>query len=300
MLRFRKVFVILIALVVLFAALGISTQNAQAASCTQYHVVKRGEWLAKIARYYGTNWQTLAQLNNLKNPSRIYAGMKLCVSTSGSSQPPATIPTFSISGVERDTKVTIKTSNFPAGGTYRVRMGPYGTQAVNGIQVATWNSGQGGTQTPTFPIPNQLKGSYRIAIRLESTSGSGYYAYNWFYNNTTGATGGANGGQTPPPSPGYTGIPVFSISAVVRDTNVTITTKNFPPGLTFDVLMGPMGTQGRNGIKVGTLNSGSGGTITAKYSIPSSLMGSYKISIRTQNYATGYYAFNWFYNNTAY
>ena len=36
------------------------------------------------------------------------------------------IPTFSIVSVEKNTSVTIKTNNFPAGDTYTVTMGPYG------------------------------------------------------------------------------------------------------------------------------------------------------------------------------
>jgi len=84
----------------------------------------------------------------------------------------------------------------------------------------------------------------------------------------------------------------------VRNKNVTITTHNFPAGLNFAVLMGPYGTQGINGIKVGTLKSGKGGTITATYPIPASLKGSYRIAIRAQNYYSGYYAYNWFYNYT--
>jgi hypothetical protein len=35
----------------------------------------------------------------------------------------------------------------------------------------------------TFDIPASLKGSYQIAVRLQSNTGSGYFAYNWFYNN---------------------------------------------------------------------------------------------------------------------
>lgn len=296
---FKRIILIIMVLVLVMTALVMTTRTVQAASCTQYHTVKSGEWLAKIARQYGTTWQYLAKINKLSNPSKIYPGMKLCVSTSGGSATPSVAPIFWINGVERDVKVTIKTTNLPANRTYQVLMGPYGTQAVNGIEVDKWNSGSGGSQTPTFSIPDQLKGTYRIAIRLVDT-GSGYYGYNWFYNNTTGSTGGGGGGNgSPQPPNGYTGVPVFFITAVVRDQNATITTQNFPPGLTFNVTMGPMGTQGINGYNVGTLNSGSGGTLTATYPIPSALKGAYKISIRAQNNATGYYAYNWFYNNTA-
>jgi len=294
----RRILLILLVLVVLLASSSIGVTKVQAATCTKYHTVKKGEWLAKIGRYYGVSWKYLANINNLKNPSIIYPGQKLCVSQDDGAtppKPPKVIPTFTIASVVRNTSVTIQTSNFPANDTFKVLMGYMGTRGINGIHIDTINSGSGGVKSLTFSIPNQLKGLYQIAIRLESTSGSGLYAYNWFYNNTTSGKGGTGGAK---PVPGYTGIPVFYISAVVRNKTVTITTKNFPAGLTFDVLMGPMGTRAVNGIKVGTLNSGSGGTITTTYQIPQQLLGSYQIAIRAQNYTHGYYAYNWFYNNS--
>lgn len=209
------------------------------------------------------------------------------------------IPTFSITAVQRNTSVTIQTHNFPANDVFKVLMGAYGTRGINGIKVVKWESGAGGTRTATFNIPAALKGSYRIAIRLQSATGSGYYAYNWFYNNTTDGSGtGSGDAGNGDAKPSYSGIPTFSIAAVTRNTNVTITTKNFPAGLKFDVLMGPMGSRGVNGIKVGTLNSGAGGSLTATFSIPAALQGSYRIAIRTQNNMTGYFSYNWFYNNT--
>ena len=62
-------------------------------------------------------------------------------------------------------------------------MGKYGTKGIGGTLVATTDSGDGGTLTLTYDVPDDLKGLDRIAIRLEATSG-GYYAYNWFWNNT--------------------------------------------------------------------------------------------------------------------
>jgi LysM repeat protein len=35
------------------------------ANCTQYYVVKRGDYLVKIARMFNTTWQYLAQINHL-------------------------------------------------------------------------------------------------------------------------------------------------------------------------------------------------------------------------------------------
>ena len=98
---------------------------------------------------------------------------------------------------------------------------------------------------------------------------------------------------------GYTGFPTFKILSVVRDTSVTIETKNLPPNDKFDVTMGPMGTKGIGGIKVGSVQSGLGGTKVYTFATPSTLYGSYKISIRMQSPTSGYYAYNWFYNNDA-
>lgn len=91
-------------------------------------------------------------------------------------------PTFVITAVVKDDSVTISGSNFPANDKFTVTMGAYGTKGIGGIVVETTNSGSGGALSKTYKIPSALKGSYRIAIRLQSPT-SGYYAYNWFYNN---------------------------------------------------------------------------------------------------------------------
>lgn len=91
------------------------------------------------------------------------------------------IPTFSISAVAADSTVTIKTNNFPAHVKFDVLMGRIGSRGVNGTKVASIDSGNGGTFSATFDIPANLKGSYQIAIRVQSQT-SGHFAYNWFYN----------------------------------------------------------------------------------------------------------------------
>jgi LysM repeat protein len=156
-------------------------------TCTQYHTVARGEYLVKIARQYNTTWRYIAEINNLKDPTRIYAGNRLCVAMSGTTAPkPPTgglIPSITITGVVKDGTVTVQTKNFPASDSFVVLMDKMGTRAVNGIQVGTFNSGTGGSQQAVFTIPEALRGQKEIAIRLESRT-SGYFAYNWFTNST--------------------------------------------------------------------------------------------------------------------
>jgi hypothetical protein len=225
--------------------------------------------------YYAFNWF----YNNTTTSQPITGGYK-------------GIPTFSITDVEKDKSVTIRTNNFPANYDFKVLMGKMGTKGIGGIHVTTISSDAGGSFNKTFDIPAELKGDYQIAIRLEATSG-GFYAFNWFYNNTT-TSQAVNGGT----SSGYTGIPTFSIIVVVKDSTVTIRTNNFPANYDFKVLMGKMGTKGIGGIHVATISSGAGGTFTETFDVPAALMGNYQIAIRLEAPGAGFYAFNWFYNNT--
>jgi hypothetical protein len=207
-------------------------------------------------------------------------------------------PTFSIKSVIEDQSVTILTHNFPPNDTYTVTMGKFGTLGIGGVVAGSTNSGAGGSFEVTYNIPTEMAGLSKIAIRLQSPT-TGFFAYNWFFNNTATAT------PTPQPTPtttpvppGYTGFPTFSITAVVKDNTVTIKGANFPAGDTFTVLMGKFGTRGIGGINVGSTNSGAGGSLSTTYDIPASLAGSTQIAIRLQSPTSGYFAYNWFWNNT--
>jgi len=201
------------------------------------------------------------------------------------------IPTIAILSVKEDESVTLKTHNFPSSREFKVLMGKMGTRGIGGIHVTTFSSGAGGTLTKTFDIPDGLKGNYQIAIRLQTPDGI-FFAYNWFYNDTAG------NGSTGTTTPGYTGIPTFSINAVDKGDTVTIKTHNFPADIDFKVLMGKMGTKGVSGSVVTQINSGSGGVFAKTFDIPASLAGEERIAIRLEALSGGYYAYNWFYNAT--
>ncbi|MCP5101531.1 MAG: hypothetical protein GY943_38795 [Chloroflexi bacterium] len=240
--------------------------------------------------YYSYNWFYNNTTSVAPAPAIGYAG----------------IPTISITSVTGDDEVTFKTHNYPPNQTFTVRMGHMFTRGVNGTVVGTFNSNDG--TSFTFEIPEALHGSARVAIRTETAHVNPYYSYNWFYNNdanvaaATNNSEGTTTSETESTSPVivYTGIPTFKMCAVVRDGSATLVTNNFPPNQTFVVTMGSMYTAGIGGTVVGNIESGDGGTIEKTFDIPDHLNGLYRISIRAQTtHAYPYYAYNWFYNNTA-
>ncbi len=84
MFKLRKILMILLVTIILVAGTGFSASTAQAASCSSYHVVRPGESLSGIARYYGAYWPYLAQINGIHPPRyTVYPGQVLCIAYGG-------------------------------------------------------------------------------------------------------------------------------------------------------------------------------------------------------------------------
>ncbi|MBC8332708.1 MAG: hypothetical protein H8E28_12060 [Anaerolineae bacterium] len=204
-------------------------------------------------------------------------------------------PTFVITAVSQNNWVEIRTDNLPANENFTVTMGYMGSGGF-GTVVATTYSNTGGSIVARYTIPAYLYNQGQIAIRMVGQS-SGYFAYNWFYNNNANVAGPAPA----PSAPAYVGYPSFAIAAVQQDKNVTIAPSNFPPNETFWVRLNWMHTQGLAGYIVQTVHTDANGVLDDMvYPIPDFLKGSYQIAVRLEspNYPY-YFAYNWFYNNNA-
>lgn len=94
-------------------------------------------------------------------------------------------PYMEILAVTRDTDVTVEAHNFPSGTNLTATMGYMGTRGVHGIVVDTFTVDSDEPFMRTFTIPPELAGQYQIAIRLESDDAYPWFAFNWFYNNST-------------------------------------------------------------------------------------------------------------------
>jgi hypothetical protein len=175
-------------LATLISSFGFAVSPAQAGACTQYHTVKRGEYLSQIAGLYDLEWRDLAELNELDNPSKIYPGQKLCISTSdviipdtGADDEDADTPNIEIVKVRRNDDVAIIVSDFPAKVKVDVLMDEAGTKGEDGIRVATVTTDSFGEIEETFDIPSSLRNDARIVIRVEAVR-SNHFAYATFDN----------------------------------------------------------------------------------------------------------------------
>ena len=333
----KKIILALVAVVFLVGATGFVVEPAYASNCAYYHTVRHGQSLSWIGRNYGVSWLYIAQVNGIVPPRYVvYPGQVLCIpsggyyssyyspyyssyyptyyNTSYSYTPPRTW-SFSVISVVQNTSVTVQTYNIPDYVKFVVRIGRNPSGSQQWIDLPEWDTGTGGSFQATFPLPAEFSGTSQLVLRMVQNKKNGKsFSQDQCFNNIPGGSGVSYSGYTPEYyspnySPGYYsgyrtgyhwGIPTIWIASVVQNSTVTIRTNNFPANIDFEVRMGPMHTQGINGYYVGSFNSGAGGAMMLTFNIPPQLYNHHQISIRTQNWWSGYYSYNWFYNNTAY
>ena len=79
--------------------------HGSGSNCVDFHIVRRGQSLFGIARYYGVNPHELARANGIRNWNLIYVGQKLCI-PGGYTPPPPPPPPPSTEPPKPDELVT--------------------------------------------------------------------------------------------------------------------------------------------------------------------------------------------------
>lgn len=178
MTNINRLMMVLMAVILVVVGAGISAQPAQASGCGYYHVVRPGETLSWIGRYYGVNWVYLAQVNHVAPPRYvIYTGQVLCIPFGGypypyppqPPYPPAPVSNvwdYRIVKVDQDATVKIRTSNFPDNVLFEVSIGKLVGGSYQWIKVADLDSDIGGAFAKTFDIPVEFYETNQLAIRL--------------------------------------------------------------------------------------------------------------------------------------
>lgn len=267
----KKATLILMALAISIGLVLTSTQTVSAAvdepqKCTRWHTVKTGEYLSLIAEQYETSWYSLVEINQLTNPSRIYAGNQLCIFHSNfSSNPPVVNPVSSGSGnlaatsVKEDQSVTLQGKNLAADTRYEIYLGKYKSDPAIRILVGSVSTDKNGAFKKTVTIPKKLYDV--VKIRASIISPRGTTTNNWFINTT----GSGNVGGVGAPQLG------IDIRSVKKAKWVKFDTENLPANVTFSVYISKVDAPAKKAILVGTLSDPKGRDITVTFDIPESL-----------------------------
>jgi len=274
-----KATLILMAMTISIGLLITTSQPASAAvaepdKCTKWHTVQKGEYLAMIAKQYDTNWRTIAENNQLTNPSLLYAGNKLCIFYSGvTTNSPVITPVTSNSGnlfatsVKEDQSVTLQGKNLATNTRYEIYLGKYKSDPAIRISVGSVSTDKNGTFKKTVTIPKKLYDV--LKIRASITSPKGTSTTNWFINTTSSNNVGGIG------SPELS----IDIRSVKKSKWVKIDANNLPTDVSFKVYMNKPDASSKKAILVGTLSDPKGKGITASFDIPESLKNLGKLEI---------------------
>jgi hypothetical protein len=207
----------------------------------------------------------------------------------------STAPSFTVTQVSPNGYVYVHLYNFPANTEVKVYMDKYGTLAIGGSLVGSFNS----SSADEFKVEmaTLVRNQYRAAIRLEAPS-AGIYISGYFINDANAAPTTSPTTTTTTTTTTYgTGgpVPTLEIVSVDSDKTVTVKTHNFPIDDTFEAMLNNYGTLGVSGFVVDTVKTTSSSQ-TYTFNIPSDLKGKARIAIRLESTASGYYSYDWFNN----
>jgi hypothetical protein len=210
-------------------------------------------------------------------------------------------PTITVVGVVQGSLVTLTINNLPVNDTFAVSMGAGGSVGTGSV-VAHFNSGAGGQQTYTFEILSNLSSASTIAVRIDD--GFGVTAFTTFNNVgmtaptvTTAPTQSPTNAAATAFAPTVTLAPaaaaakanpvsptVGSISVIHAQQGgwVQVIINNMPPNVLFTVTIGPAGSQGFGGYKVGDLPTGSVATHVSIFEIPQPLTTASSMDLRLE------------------
>lgn len=210
----------------------------------------------------------------------------------------AASPFLSIVSVKAGEWVTVHATGLPANLLFTAKMDKIGTTADNGAAVGQTTSGASGTFDATYLIPTGLKNETSIAIRIDNDQG--FYAYNWFPNQTTTNTTTVTPVPTSTTTPsGETTKLYIKVTAVEKNSKITVSATGFPANTSFTVRVGPYYTFGRDQQTMTTINSGNGGSFLFNVDLPAIVKDVSLVTVRVDSYSGGthWVAYNAFTNS---
>ncbi len=154
------VVVVLVCNTALLGWKSVDASSMTVTNCTQWHTVKSGDYLYSIAKQYSVEWRDIAKLNNLVSPYLIHPGQQLCVSVSGTTNPPKPTPppanpTVRVYATQvwEDKQVNLQGKGLVANSAYSVYLSNFKGYNPPILKVGSITTDKNGTFSKSFNLP---------------------------------------------------------------------------------------------------------------------------------------------------
>ena len=176
--RFGRLAIIMLnSLLVLAFIVATSPESAAAAPCKFKHKVKAGETLISIANLYQTDWEEIAEANDLKEPYAVTVDQVLCIpdgkapgsdpDSDADADADGTEPI--LTGVPAFMHVLVVVENYPKNKVYNVRVGdgPSGNPQSNFYKIGRLKTDENGDYEGYFRTPIELHVTRKLVVCLK-------------------------------------------------------------------------------------------------------------------------------------
>jgi len=143
-------------------------------SCSTRYTVKSGDSLGSIADKYNVKVVDIDKANNLHSPYTIYVWQSLCIPAN--SKPESSHPDYAkylaanFTANLTSEKVNIRTSNFPKGSTYYVKVAPVGTAMSKYVKIGQLKTKSGGVISAGFLLTKEMKKYNQLSVCLKNVT----------------------------------------------------------------------------------------------------------------------------------
>ena len=248
-----------------------------AVTCTDTHIVIRGEWLVKIAGQYGVPWYEIALANNIKSPYTIYPNQKLCIPklpvTPGDTTPPTSTTNARVSVLRDKDEITITATSFPTKSSFFVRVDDARDLTLFWYKIGVMRTGSTNSATASFQLPDQLKNIASLNVCLKNLENDDNFCNNLSLNRRVSSSGGST-----PTGSGFQG----TFTARLYPDQVVIQGSGLPLKSFFYVKVGP-GSETSQDYKLGILRTGSSSNASGVFELPGKLTNNRDLNVCLKN-----------------
>lgn len=173
---FRRILQLIFSVLIALALIAVAfPQNAQAYPyyhCKAWHIVKEGDSTPKISHTYGLKWREIARANNLRVPTKLTVGQRLCIPsdrTIVNALTPSTA-TKNVTVGSRNNLIWVKASGFDKKNLFYVKVRDITSGAGDWHRLGRLKVNRWSMATSYYRLPEELRSSINMQVCLKNAN----------------------------------------------------------------------------------------------------------------------------------